>query len=73
MCRELLCVSRSIVPVKFTLMADILCVRRKVHKSKNSSSEAMCFSAHVSFSETLSFFWLWKYQHFTCFECKWIT
>lgn len=31
--RELLCVSRSIVPVKFTFMADNLFIGRNVHKS----------------------------------------
>jgi len=58
MCRELLCMLRSIVPVKFTFVADILFMGRKVHKSKNSSSEAMGFSAHISFSVTFEFFWL---------------
>ena len=46
------------MPVKFTFVADILFMGRKVHKSKNSSSEAMGFSAHISFSVTFEFFWL---------------
>jgi hypothetical protein len=44
------------VPVKFTFMADILFMERKIIKSKIGSSEAVSFGAHVSFSVTLSFF-----------------